>query len=569
MVHYEGDEEDFEEVNALVEEARRLLTVGDRPAFLHYVLGQIKDIANVLAEDKNRIMLAREKALKEAEAALLCGLYAMTTLLEGLQAKLAQSSSAVQESADELYKMKEVIISSNKSRLPVSHREEVGVWGENVHEASEEKKGFMRHITRFPVTLAMGIIVLIVLFSLFGLYYNEILSAATRLAEFIRNTPGGFLIIVAIVFLVSFPPGLGYGLSIILSGFVYGFPLGVLPVVAGGTIGACTCFATFRYFGFNGYIKRVTDREEKYAAITEAIADGGFTILLLIRLTPLTFGISNAVISSIPQITFFRFACATFISLWKNLFAVWIGSRLSKLEDRGGDKVANYLFIAIGVLLLGGVSGYMYWATMKKVRKISAERRAIQMEDRLEEGAGLVEGDTLRESQTDHPEPDFCDLPYSLRQTKSSNMRSAFIALVFFSAFALASITSCGSKSDIVAVSLINVDPDPAILGQDLTITAKGYFKEDVTAGNLILTVTLTQDDGSELPLINNQTMDLCATIQPYKPCPIRAGPQNIPLSFTIPANFIATKIQAHAEAFKSDGSRILCIDGDLEFQSA
>jgi len=259
-------------------------------------------------------------------------------------------------------------------------------------------------MTKFTLRIVLSVIILIVLIVLFIVYYKPILQGASKLADYIRNQKWGFLIIVGLAFLLSFPPGLGYGMTIIMSGFVYGFPMGIFPHLTGAFLGAVSCFTVFRYFGCAGYVDQKIQKDDKYKAIAEALTEGGFSLLLLVRLCPLPFGVCNAIFSGISHITFWEFSLATFLSLWKNLFTIWIASRLQRLDDQTMDttaKRANYIFIIVGGSLLIGLSIYMYRATMKRVKEISDKKRGpdLEMQDENEEDIGLVRADTLEEPE--------------------------------------------------------------------------------------------------------------------------------------------------------------------------
>ncbi len=59
----------------------------------------------------------------------------------------------------------------------------------------------------------------------------------------------GFLFLIFLIFCASFPPIVGYGTLLFLCGFMYGFPLGLIPAFIGAMLGSTTCFVlTRKYF---------------------------------------------------------------------------------------------------------------------------------------------------------------------------------------------------------------------------------------------------------------------------------------------------------------------------------
>lgn len=69
-------------------------------------------------------------------------------------------------------------------------------------------------------------IVLGVLGLLFLIYNEKIFGALLPVAKSWRNITAGWLILWACIFVVSFPPLIGYSTLLTVAGFVYGFPNG-------------------------------------------------------------------------------------------------------------------------------------------------------------------------------------------------------------------------------------------------------------------------------------------------------------------------------------------------------
>jgi hypothetical protein len=68
------------------------------------------------------------------------------------------------------------------------------------------------------ITIVLGVLLLV---------YNErIFAALEPWAKKWRDLPGGWLILWAATFVVSFPPLIGYSSCVTLSGFIWGFPYG-------------------------------------------------------------------------------------------------------------------------------------------------------------------------------------------------------------------------------------------------------------------------------------------------------------------------------------------------------
>ena len=76
------------------------------------------------------------------------------------------------------------------------------------------------------VLFFVGNLVLAVGGILFIVFNERIFGALLPVAKKWRDVTAGWLILWALIFLVSFPPLIGYGSLLTIAGFVYGFPNG-------------------------------------------------------------------------------------------------------------------------------------------------------------------------------------------------------------------------------------------------------------------------------------------------------------------------------------------------------
>lgn len=82
----------------------------------------------------------------------------------------------------------------------------------------------------------------------------------------------------------------------------------------------------------------------------------GLTLLVMIRLCPLPYSLSNAGISTFPTVTPVSFALATAAATPKLLIAIFVGSRLAAIAKNGekmdtATKAVNWASIIIGISL--------------------------------------------------------------------------------------------------------------------------------------------------------------------------------------------------------------------------
>lgn len=93
--------------------------------------------------------------------------------------------------------------------------------------------------------------------------------------------PGGFLIPIVILVVISFPPLFGHEIIGLLCGVVYGLWIGFVIVAIGTFIGEVGT-----WFAFKKALRRKAEQMERtnlnYAALARVTRDGGFWVRLLL-----------------------------------------------------------------------------------------------------------------------------------------------------------------------------------------------------------------------------------------------------------------------------------------------
>ncbi|KAI7907306.1 uncharacterized protein BX663DRAFT_495481 [Cokeromyces recurvatus] len=170
---------------------------------------------------------------------------------------------------------------------------------------------------------------------------------------------------------------LGFTFAVTLTGFIYGFPGGILPAVSGAFLGAILAFVLIRKSNLLKMVRLSPAKQVKYMAMQEAIEQGGFKMMMLIRLSPIPWPITNMLLSIIPTITTQQFVISTFLSSLKVSLEVWIGSQLADLSNPdlppSAHRIAK-ITMACSALLLIGVAWWLYRLTMRKVEEMKKRK---------------------------------------------------------------------------------------------------------------------------------------------------------------------------------------------------
>lgn len=145
-----------------------------------------------------------------------------------------------------------------------------------------------------------------------------------------------FVVVFYIVACVLFLPG---SILTLGTGFLFKVVVGSITVSAGSTLGACAAFLVGRTFARN-WIAGKIEKNEKFAAIDEAVAQEGFKIVLLTRLSPVfPFNLLNYAFG-LTKIAFWKYALASWIGMIPGtIMYVYFGAGLRSLADVAAGEV--------------------------------------------------------------------------------------------------------------------------------------------------------------------------------------------------------------------------------------
>ncbi|KAL2270123.1 hypothetical protein VTJ83DRAFT_2307 [Remersonia thermophila] len=236
---------------------------------------------------------------------------------------------------------------------------------------------------------------------LFLVYSHRVFAALAPLAASWRAAPWGWLPIWLATAATAFPPLVGYSTCVTAAGFVFGFPLG-WPVAATATVcGSAASFVASRGV-LAGYVQRLVGRDRRFVALGQVLRRDGVGVLVMVRLCPLPYSLSNGFLGTVGRVGLGRFVLATAAATPKLLIHVFIGSRLALLADSGDamtglDRFINYASMVVFGLLGFFVGLLIYRRTMARAEELAAGRGDLDEDgeadpSRLEAGDPLLDG---------------------------------------------------------------------------------------------------------------------------------------------------------------------------------
>lgn len=200
---------------------------------------------------------------------------------------------------------------------------------------------------------------------------------------------------------ISFPPLFGHEIIALLCGVVYGIWIGFAVVAAGTFLGEGKIIATNleyaavgannvtvgTWFAFKHFLRSKAIKLERtnlnYGAMARLTRDGGFFVVLVIRLSAIPAHFSTAVFSTC-DVKFWHFVVATLLSLPKQIFLVYLGVLL--VQDDDDSLIKNVVFAVVFLITIA--MGVWIWMKMSKVKKVlldeQEQRRVKRAESQIE-----------------------------------------------------------------------------------------------------------------------------------------------------------------------------------------
>ncbi|KAI0365522.1 hypothetical protein BV20DRAFT_973065 [Pilatotrama ljubarskyi] len=238
-----------------------------------------------------------------------------------------------------------------------------------------------RELVRVAVTLAIIAIVVV-----FFVYQQQIVEWLRPFANWMRRTPGGWLIPIAILIVMSFPPLFGHEIIAILCGDVWGVWIGFGIVCAGTLIGEIANYYAFRWFCM-ARGKKLEEKKLQYALLAEVVRQGGFLVAVVMRYSAVPGHFTTAVFSSCGM-GFFTFLAAAVLSLPKQFATVYLGEAQSNGTVDRKTKIIKTVVIALTVLITMYAMHYIRKQTERVKEQVIYRRRKMR-QAKLRAAAGL------------------------------------------------------------------------------------------------------------------------------------------------------------------------------------
>lgn len=212
---------------------------------------------------------------------------------------------------------------------------------------------------------------------LFLVFRHRIMEKIVETSNDLEAKTSTQFILVLLIFIVGFPPLIGYSFLSTSTGLIYGVSFhGWFLLALGSVCGSVASFAVFKNILHSRAEKLIhaNRRFEAFASILQE--NNSYMILALFRLCPFPYSLTNGAIAGIYGISLRNFAIANLITTPKLLLYLFIGSRIKNLAetDSPGSKLFDILSILLTVCVLMITAWILYYKTNQRYKQLQSQR---------------------------------------------------------------------------------------------------------------------------------------------------------------------------------------------------
>ncbi len=175
------------------------------------------------------------------------------------------------------------------------------------------------------------------------------------------------LVPIYIVSTVLFVPGT---ILTIAAGAMFGLGVGMVTVSIGSTVGASLAFLISRYVA-RDKVAVMAGQNRRFAAIDQAIDEGGWKIVALVRLSPVTpFSLENYLFG-LTRICFWPYVLASWLAMLPGTFLyVYLGHVAGVAVETDRTRTSwEWTLLAVGLLATAGVMVYLTRLARSKLQE--------------------------------------------------------------------------------------------------------------------------------------------------------------------------------------------------------
>ncbi len=233
------------------------------------------------------------------------------------------------------------------------------------HQPSDHKRGPLLTAKRASVLqgISMAMILVAVLLFMRALPMGEMQAFVTGWIEGLGVLEPVVFAAIYVVATVLLIPG---SVITLAGGAIFGLGVGFVAVSAGSVAGAAAAFLIARYLA-RARVEEMARSRPKFAAIDEAISEGGWKIVALLRLSPaIPFNVQNY-LYGLTDIKFWPYVIASWLAMAPGTFLYVYLGHVAGATASGGRSVFQWGLLAVGLLATVVVTVYVTRLAKRKL----------------------------------------------------------------------------------------------------------------------------------------------------------------------------------------------------------
>lgn len=212
---------------------------------------------------------------------------------------------------------------------------------------------------------------------LFLVFHEALIDLVVEYSDKWSQKPLSALIIALMLFVISFPPLLGFSFTNTVAGVFYGVSIkGWLVIAIGSISGSVAAFIVFRYILKSRAQALVSSNRKLYAFSTILQENNSFWLLTLIRLCPFPYSLTNGALAAIPGITITNFALGSIISSPKLFLYLFVGAKLRDFGEAKDTttKLVDLASVVFTLIFLAITGWLLFTKTNQRIKELEAQR---------------------------------------------------------------------------------------------------------------------------------------------------------------------------------------------------
>lgn len=239
-------------------------------------------------------------------------------------------------------------------------------------------------INWFKAQPAWKKIIIVLLLGVFGLcgllflvYHEYLIQLVVEYSDKWEQSSKTKFILSFLIFLVSFPPLIGFSFLNTIVGCVFGISFKGWFIIAFSSIAGSLCsFLLFKYV-LNDKAEMLIRSNKRFNAFSAILRDNNsFWLLALIRLCPLPYSLTNGSLAAIPGITALNFTLGSLISSPKLVLYLFIGSKIKNIGEtkNNWERAVDIGSILLTVVALLVTSWVLFTKTQNRLIELEIQR---------------------------------------------------------------------------------------------------------------------------------------------------------------------------------------------------